>query len=223
MNTLAKGIIGAATASAMLLSANPALAGYRGHDADKISAGEVIAGAVILGGLAAILSEKSNDRRDDRRYGDGYDGYDRGYDRNDDRGYHGGGQYGGYDNNNYGYRQQYGNGRTAVNKCITAVENWSNRYSRSKVTEIQDIERTRYGYRVKGNVVVRDGARGHDYGQRYGRDRGYYRGNGRGYDRGYEGGDNRGYDRGYDKGRFTCYIERGQVVDVDYRGLDNWR
>mgnify|MGYP003381819002 FL=1 len=90
--------------------------------------------------------------------------------------------------------------------CISAAENWAGRYSRSDVTEVQDIDRTRYGYKVTGKIVVRDGWRGRE--QRNGR-----------YDRGY----NNGYNRGYDKGRFTCYVERGRVVDVDYRGLDQWR
>ena len=65
---------------------------------------------------------------------------------------------------------------------------------------------------MTGKLVVQDGWRGHNRGydqDRYGRN-GY---EGRGY----------GYNRGYDKGRFTCYIERGRVVDVDYRGLDQWR
>ena len=25
------------------------------------------------------------------------------------------------------------------------------------------------------------------------------------------------------RGRFTCYVERGRVVDIDYSGLDQWR
>ena len=74
------------------------------------------------------------------------------------------------------------------------------RYSRADVTQINNIDRTRNGYRVTGKLVVQDGYRGR---------------NERGYDRGYE--------RGYDKGRFTCYVERGRVIDVDYRGLDQWR
>jgi len=97
-----------------------------------------------------------------------------------------------------------------VNRSVNGVGRWASRYSRSDVTQIRDIERTRYGYRVKGNLVVQDG----------------WRGNNRGYDRydrydrdGYSGG----YGRGYDKGRFTCYVERGRVVDIDYSGLDRWR
>ncbi len=54
-----KAAIGAATAGAML-SATPALARdrYDHRDRDGIGAGEIIAGAVVLGGLAAILSAR---------------------------------------------------------------------------------------------------------------------------------------------------------------------
>lgn len=154
MMTLSKAAIGAATAGAML-SALPAQARDRHHDRDGISAGEVIAGAVILGGLAAILSD--NDGRDNRRYDDRYDR--RSY---DDRGY-------GDDNSRYGYNyQRYGNARQAVNRCVWDVEQRSGRWGRTDVTEIRDIERTRSGYVVKGRVVVRDG-----YGGRWGNG-GYY-------------------------------------------------
>ncbi len=144
----------------------------------------------------------SSDDRNDRDYR-----YDRaGYDDDDYR-------RGGYDRGDrHGYGNRSGGGRAAVNQCVNAVERWASRYSRSDVTEIQKIDRTRNGYRVTGKLVVQDGWRGNNRGydqDRYGRN-GY---EGRGY----------GYNRGYDKGRFTCYIERGRVVDVDYRGLDQWR
>ena len=111
---------------------------------------------------------------------------------------------------------------------MNTVENWANGYSRSNVTQINNIERTRDGYRVSGKLVVQDGWRGNDRGygnDRYDRDNRYDRNNGYGNNgygnQGY--GDNQGYGRGYDKGRFTCFVERGRVVDVDYRGLDQWR
>lgn len=188
MKFLTKSLLSAGAAAAALVSvAAPAQARHR--DNDGISAGEVIAGAVILGGLAAVIASSDDNRGRDRdyryddrnsRYDDGYN-YHRGRDR--DRGY-------GYNN--------HGGGRAAVNQCINAVERWASRYSRADVTQIRDIDRTRNGYRVSGNLVVQDGWRGRD---RY----------------------DRGYDRGYDKGRFTCYVERGRVIDVDYRGLDQWR
>jgi hypothetical protein len=184
MTFLTKSLLSAGAAAAALVSlAAPAEARDRYRDNDGISAGEVIAGALVIGGLAAILSDNDRDRdyRYDRAgygYSDGYrrGGYDRGYD--------------------YGYR--YGGSRAAVDRCVNAVEHWGSRYSRTDVTRIFDIDRTRYGYRVSGNIVVKDGWRGRD---RY----------------------DYGYQRGYDQGRFTCYVERGRVVDIDYRGLDRWR
>lgn len=194
MKILTKSLLSAGAAAAALVSvAAPAQAR---HDDDRISTGEVIAGAVILGGLAAVIA--SSDDRKDRDYR-----YDRaGYGDDDYR-------RGGYDR---GYGNRYGGGRAAVNQCVNAVERWASRYSRSDVTEIRDIERTRNGYRVTGKLVVQDGWRGHNRG--YDRDR---------YDRDGYGNRGYGYNRGYDKGRFTCYVERGRVVDIDYRGLEQWR
>lgn len=143
--TLTKAAIGAATAGAMVMSATPTMA--RDHrDRDGISAGEIIAGAVVIGGLAAILSSGSRDR---------YDRYDRRYDNDPRYGY-------GYDYN------RYGGSRSAVSQCVSAVQRGSNRYGRTDVTEVSSIDRKRDGYKVKGRVVVRDG-----YGGRWGRG-GYY-------------------------------------------------
>lgn len=185
MKILTKSLLSAGAAAAALVSvAAPAQARDRHRDDDGISAGEVIAGAVILGGLAAVIASDNDDRRyNDGRYYD--DRYDRRYGDRYDRG------------SGYGYNNRFGGSRAAVSQCVNAVENWGNRYSRTDVTRIHDIDRTRYGYRIQGNVVVRDGWRGRGYGNNY--------------------------QRGYDKGRFTCYVERGRVVDVDYRGLDRWR
>lgn len=142
--TLTKAAIGAATAGAMLMSAAPAAARDR-YDRDGISAGEIIAGAVVLGGLAAILSSGNNDRYD--RYRGRYDDPRYGY---------------GYDYN------RYGNSRSAISQCVNSVERGSRRYGRTDVTEVTSIDRKRDGYNVKGRVIVRDG-----YGNRWGRG-GYY-------------------------------------------------
>lgn len=155
MTKLTKAAIGAATAGAMLMSAAPAAARDR-YDRDGISAGEIIAGAVVIGGLAAILSSGDNDR---------YDRYDRYNDRYNDR------YRGGYNDPRYGYGydyNRYGNSRSAVSQCVNAVERGSSRYGRTDVTEVTGIDRKRDGYKVKGRVVVRDG-----YGGRWGRG-GYY-------------------------------------------------
>ena len=151
---LTKAAIGAATAGAMLIGATPAMA--RDRDRDGIGAGEIIAGAVVLGGLAAILSSGDNDR---------YDRYDRNS-RYDSRGRYDDARYGyGYDYN------RYGDSRSAVSQCVNSVERGSRRYGRTDVTEVTSIDRKRDGYRVKGRVVVRDG-----YGGRWGRGGSYDKG-----------------------------------------------
>jgi hypothetical protein len=203
MNILTKSLLGAGAAAAALVTvAAPVQAQGRydryDRNRDGISAGEVIAGAVILGGIAAVIASSGDDRYDNRNYNRGYNN-------------------GGYNNGGY----NIGNGsRRAVNQCVNTVENWANGYSRSDVTQISNIERTRYGYRVTGKLVVQDGWRGNNRG--YGNDR-YDRDDRYGRNDRNNGYGNQGYRRGYDKGRFTCFVERGRVVDIDYRGLEQWR
>lgn len=168
----AKGGIATAAVGAMALAgATPAYADHR--DRDGISAGDIIAGAVILGGIAAIASAGSRDR---------YRDYD---DRNRYR-----------DSYRYG-----GTPRAAVERCVAAVERDARRsgYRYADVTQIRDVDNTRYGWRVSGRVQVAGGA-GYD---RYDR-----------YDSRYDYRPRRG-----DDGRFTCYIERGRVADIDYDGI----
>ena len=187
--TFAKGGIATAAVSAMALAgATPAQA--RDRNDDGISVGEVIAGAVIIGGIAAIASAASKDRND---YRDGrYYGNDRNY-----RGYRG---------NAYSTR---GNPRAAVEQCVNAARSDARRYGYryAQVTEIRDVDDTRYGWKVKGRMVV-DG----NY-------------NGGRYDRyGYRDRDNR-YQRWNDRdsGSFTCRIDRGRVSDVDFSGIRGLR
>ncbi|MDN3645056.1 hypothetical protein QWY75_02410 [Pontixanthobacter aestiaquae] len=182
MKSISKALVGTVAAGAMAMtSAAPAFARDRGHD--KIDAGDVIAGAVILGGIAAILSSGKKDRYRDRHYNGRYD---------------------------HRYDGRRGNGERAVERCIRAAERDARRggYRYADVTQIRDVDRTRYGWRVKGRIVV-EGQRG--YGNRY-NNRGY---NNR-YDRGYNY-NHRGYNR--DQGKFTCTISRGQGAFVDFRGL----
>lgn len=122
-----KAPLSAALIGAMALTTVPASARDTDRNRDGIGAGEIIAGAVVLGGLAAILS--SGNSRDDR--------YDRG-----DR----------YDRNGYDYRR-YGNARSAVNQCVRAVERDGRRYGRVNVDQVSKIDRKKDGYRIKGRVV----------------------------------------------------------------------
>ncbi|MEL7446600.1 MAG: hypothetical protein AAGK02_12440 [Pseudomonadota bacterium] len=144
--TIAKGTLGTVAAGAMALaSANPAMARDRN---DKIDAGDVIAGALIIGGIAAIASAASKDR--DRHY------------RHDTR-YRDRGDYRGYNNRGYYKNSRRGGSRVAVEKCVNAAERQARRFGGFRyadVTQIRDVDRTRNGYRVKGRIVV-DGARGY--------------------------------------------------------------
>ncbi len=202
MKIFTKGLLGAGAAAAALVStAAPAEAQNRYRDRDGISTGEVIAGAVILGGLAAVLSAGKS-----ARYRDGY---------NSD-----------YNDGGYSYNTDSGSSRAAINQCVNSVENQSVRYGGSNVTQIRSIERERYGYRVQGILDGQNGSRGNDrYNQndRYGQDYRYYQRNRYDQNDRYNRNDyGNGNYRGYDGGQFTCYVERGRVIDIDYNRSSRW-
>lgn len=193
MNIISKALVGTAAAGAMAMSsAAPASARDRDYDRGGVSAGEIIAGAVILGGIAAVISSSNNrDRYDDRRY--------------NDRRY----------NDRRGYRNNRGTGRRAVERCVRAAQRDARRagFRRADVTQIRDVDQTRYGWRVKGRIQVQEGRGGGRYDQRarYNRNDRYNRNN------------RRGYRANFDKGRFSCDISRGRVVDLDYSGIRGLR
>ena len=130
MKTITKALVGTVAAGAMALgSATPAMARDR-HDG--ISTGDVIAGALIVGGIAALASAASGSN-----YGNA--GY----------------RYGGY-GNGYGYNRA-GDPRSAVEQCVNAAERGAARYSYgggAKVTDIRDVDARRDGYKVKGRIAV---------------------------------------------------------------------
>jgi len=161
MNKLNKALVGTATAAAMAVSATPAMAkdGRNGGP----SAGEVIAGVAIIGAIAAIASSGNKDRK---------------YSNNDYRGDR-------YQNDRYRQISQ----RQAVNQCVRAAENGATYRGRANVTDIRDVDRTRNGYRIKGNILVEQ-------------NRGRYQRN-----------------RYSDKGKFTCYVDGNRVSDVQFSGL----
>ncbi len=183
MKTISKALLGTVAAGAMAMTSTPAMARDR-HD-DGIDAGDIIAGALIIGGIAAVAGSIGNNRgyntnggpyygdngRYDYRYGDRYD-------------------------SRYDYNRS-GNSRQAVQQCVNAVQRSA--YG-ARVTDIRNIDRKRDGYRVKGTVVVneRGGGWGRDYNYRYS-------------------------GRNYDQGRFSCDVQYGRVVDVDFSGLRNDR
>ena len=198
MTSISKALFGTVAAGAMAISAaTPAMA--RDHRGG-ISTGEVIAGALVLGGIAAVVaSSNNNNNNNDYRY-------DRaGY---DDRGYSGG--YG-YDSRHYNHGSGWGgNPRQAVQMCIRTAERLASRhsYGNADVTDIRDVRRIGGGFEVRGRIAV----------NAHGRD---WRGGDNQYGRGWSG-DYRGWDnshRGYDSGRFTCRVERGRVADIDFDGV----
>ncbi len=162
---LAKGTIATVAAGAMVMgTATPALAQHRDRD-DGIDAGDIIAGALIIGGIAAVASAVGRDRG----YNDGYV-YERG--RYNDRYY------------NDGYYNA-GSSRQAVEQCVQAAERNANRYSyggRSQVTDIRDIDRKRDGYTVKGRIAVN--TRNANWQRGWGNDYRGWNNNYRGYDAG---------------------------------------
>ena len=212
MTIMSKALLATGAAAAALVStASPALA--RDRHGDGIDVGDVIAGAVILGGIAAVAGSIGNDR--DRGYNYGYpsDGrYSNNY-RYNDR----------YDSNDrYGYNDRYdrsgyrnnGNPRQAVEQCIATAENQASRYSygRADVTDIRSVDRNNRGYTVRGRIAVND----------QGRD--WHRGDsnyGNGWNNDYRGWNNN--LRGYDAGSFKCRVEYGRVVDIDFDGIRGLR
>lgn len=124
----------ALTAAATVISATPAQAGR--YDRDGIDAGDVIAGALIISGIAAVAAAASNNR--DARYDDRYD-------RRGDYGY-GGGRFEG---------RGFGS-RIAVDQCVRAAQRQASRYGRARVTDVTRIERIRGGYEIRGRIVVEE-------------------------------------------------------------------
>jgi hypothetical protein len=194
MKTMTKGLVATVAAGAMAVSsATPAFARDGGHNGG-ISAGDVVAGALVIGGIAAVAASAGNTNRD-IGYGRAGYGYDRGADF---------GRWGGRD------RFDNGNPRRAIEQCVMAAERGAARYSRGRadVTDVRDIRETRWGYEVRGRIAV--GGMGRDW----------RRGDGD-YGRGWNG-DYRGWNsamRGYDSGSFSCKVERGRIVDLDYSGI----
>lgn len=151
MSTISKALVGTVAAGAMAMVPAVPAAARDYHDRDRgISAGDVIAGAVILGGIAAVASSIGNNNRRDHRY---------------------------YRDGRYGYYN--GNPRVAVEQCVSAVRQDARRngYRYTRVTEIRDVDDTSYGWKIKGDLVVEGSRRGYyDRGGYYSRDRHYNNG-----------------------------------------------
>ena len=157
---LAKGTIATVAAGAMAMaSATPAQAQWRDRDRDRggIDAGDIIAGALIIGGIAAVTGALGG-----RNRGSVYEG---GYGR-------------------YGY-DRAGDSRQAVEQCVYAAQQNASRYSyggRAQVTDIRNIDRKRDGYTVKGRIAVN--SRSNDWRRGWGNDYRGYNDRYNGYDSG---------------------------------------
>ena len=196
MKTLTKTLVGTAAALAVAAgSAAPAMAQDRHRDRDGISTSDIVTGALVLGGIAAVAAVASSDNdRYDRR---GNDYRDRDYRDRDYRGGNGGWYE--YGNGRNGYRGA-GNPDRAVEQCVRAAERQAERWGggRADVTQIRDIDRERNGFEVRGTIAVRS------HNNR--------NGNWGNYRRGYR-------NNGFDQGSFNCDFRRGRVVDVNFSGL----
>ncbi len=156
MKTMTKALIGTVAAGAMALtSAAPAFARDRERHGDGISAGEVIAGALIIGGIAAVASAASKNQNNDYRYNGPYDNR---YNNQYNNGYYQQNYRGDYRGNAYGY----GNQRGAVAQCVRAAEGDARRsgYRFANVTQIRGVDNRRDGFRVQGIIQV-NGQRGY--------------------------------------------------------------
>lgn len=180
MTTIPKALVGAVAAGAMAMVPLTAVSAQsRYDDRDRgISAGDIIAGAVVLGGIAAVAGSLG-----------------RGYDNRYDNRYYRDGRYGYYN----------GNPRAAVEQCVSAARQDAQRrgFGYAEVTEVRDVKDTNYGWKIKGNLVV-DGSR---YGSNGYYNRGYDNGryyNSRYDDRyGYNRGDDGSFTCWIDRGRVS--------------------
>lgn len=156
MKPVSRMMLGTLAAGAMVLaSASPAMA--RDRDRGGIDGGDILAGALIVGGIAAAVAIASDNDRDDRRY------------RHRDY------RYGNYRNNGRNNARFYQGGyQQAVNMCTRAAESAAGRYNygtRGQVYRIRDVSQKRDGYKIKGNIAVEQ--RGRSY-QRSRRDDGKF-------------------------------------------------
>ena len=149
---------------------------YRGYRRNRVDAGDIIGGIVVIGTIAAIASAASRASQD-RRYGDyryrDYRYRDRPYDY---RSYRGDNR---YNNDGRGIDR-------AVDMCVDRVER------DARVDRVNSVERVAEGWRVTGSLYNGDG-----FSCRIGN-------NGRIEDIDYGRGfatDDRGYDRRYDDDR----------------------
>lgn len=129
----------------------------------------VATATLALGVTAPASAQAWNDRGYER-------GYDSGFGR--ERGWHDGDRFA-------------GNPRRAIEQCTRAA--MSEARGNARVTGISDVDRTRDGFRIRGEIATFRPAS-------------------------HWGGWNRDH-RDHDRGSFTCKVAYGRVVDLDFHGL----
>jgi len=144
--------IAVATAAVLSMTTTPAMArgwyrGHHHHHRDRIDAGDIFAGILIIGGIAAIASAASKSDRDNREYRRPSDQDYRDYRDYRDRN----GGYGDYRDDRYG--RPYGAAPQAsgidgaVESCIAEVERGEHR-----VDDVDNVARDGEGWRVEGRL-----------------------------------------------------------------------
>lgn len=160
MKTASKTITGALAAALLTTAvATPAEARPRRYDDRRgggISLGDVVLGTIAVAGVATVVGALSDGRRSDRGYRNG---------RYDDRG---------YDEGRYGRNGYADDQRASIEACSYEAEREAGRrFGSAARVDIDDIDRRRDGYSVRGTVLVQDRYADSGYGRNryYSRDR----------------------------------------------------
>ena len=141
-----------ASLAVVTLAAPPAMANHRnwggwGRHRDRIDTGDVLAGILILGGIAAVASAASNANKNKRRDSD-YRYPDNNTPQQRERS---SGGYADDDRNDRSDRQDWRGGDTgidgAINRCMDEVSRGS-----TKVDEVDSVNRDGDGWRVQGRT-----------------------------------------------------------------------
>jgi hypothetical protein len=135
------------SAAALSMVATPAMAnhnwGWGGrHHRDRVDAGDVLTGILIIGGIAAIASAASSKNKNRDRYERREESYpdqrdQRDYGRDDDRPEWQGQQ----------GREGTGDINSAINRCMSEVSRGS-----SRVQDVDSVAREGEGWRVMGRM-----------------------------------------------------------------------
>ncbi len=138
------------SAAALSMVATPAMANHNWgwgdrHHRDRVDAGDVLTGILIIGGIAAIASAASNKNKKRDRYERREESYPDQRDQRDQRDY-------GRDDDRPEWQSQRGSEASggingAINRCMSEVSRGS-----SKVKDVDSVAREGEGWRVMGRT-----------------------------------------------------------------------